>query len=140
MRISPNEIAVADVQGVRQIHKIGTVWTKTSWYQGQTATQISDDTCGVFGVRDPRKASHRRKFFQQAGAKAVVGQWESEIRTSVQMTVSKIKRDALKDGKVDIMKWWIRMTTDVLGNLAFGESLDMVETESVSGRNKLLEA
>ena len=131
MRISPNEIAIADLKAVRDIHKIGTVWTKSSWYQGQTATQISDDTSGVFVVRDPRKASYRRKFFQQAGTKAVVVQWEPEIRALVEMAVSKIKRDASKNGKVDVMRWWLMMTTDVLGCLAFGEPFHMVEKESV---------
>lgn len=83
-------------------------------------------------MRDPKKASHRRKFFQQANTKAALLEWEPKIRSIVEETVAKIKRDALKDGKVDVMKWWMMMTTDVLGSLAFGEPFDIVKNETVS--------
>ena len=83
-------------------------------------------------MRDPKQASHRRKFFQQANTKTALLEWEPKIRSIVGETVAKIKRDALKDGKVDVMKWWVMMTTDVLGSLAFGEPFDIIKNESVS--------
>jgi cytochrome P450 len=132
VRVSPNEVAVADIKANREIHKIGTTFTKSAWYQNQSPTQISDETCGVFGVRDHRKAMQRRKLYQQAGTKATVVQWEPQIRSIVEETVSKIRRDALGKGRVDIMRWWMMMTADVLGSLAFGEPFDIVKTESVS--------
>jgi len=69
-------VAFADIKACKEIHRIGTPFVKNIWYQSQAPTQNSDDTAGVFGVRDLKKAVARRKLFQQAGTKAAVVQWE----------------------------------------------------------------
>ena len=129
VRIGPKEVAVSDSEAHKQIHKIGTHFKKyAGWYQGQSPYQHDDETCGVFGLVDFKKAAYRRKHFQQAGTKAAVLQWEPQVVQTVEQTVSKIKRDALA-GRADVLKWWSMMTTDVIGSLAFGESFQMVEKE-----------
>ena len=132
VRIAPNEVALADTRAIHEVHKVGTTFTKSEWYQNQTATQVSDNTCGVFGVRDQKKASHRRKFFQQANTKAALMEWQPRIRSIVDEAISKIKRDATTKGKADVMKWWMMMTSDVLASLTFGEPFDIVKNETVS--------
>jgi len=102
VRIAPNEVAIAGIHAYREIHKIGTQFIRSPWYQGQFPTQYSDDTCGIFGVRDPKKAIERRKLFQQAGTKTAVLQWEPVIVATVQQAVKKIKRDA-QNGKANVM-------------------------------------
>ena len=129
VRIGPKEVALADSESHKQIHKIGTHFSKyPGWYQGQAPHQYNDETCGVFGLVDFKKAAYRRKHFQQAGTKAAVLQWEPQIVQTVEQTVSKIKRDALA-GRADVLKWWSMMTADVVGSLAFGEPFEMVEKE-----------
>jgi len=130
VRIAPFEVAFGDITAYREIHRIGTPFTKSAWYQEQNPLQYSDDTCGVFGVRDQRKANARRKLFQQAGTKAAVKQWEPIVVDIVRQTVQKIKRDAA-NGVADLMKWWPMMTADVLGTLAFGEPFRVIEKEEV---------
>ncbi len=110
---------------------MGTPFTKGAWYQNQSPTQTSDDTCGIFGVRDNLKARQRRRYFQQAGTKATVIQWEPIIIDIVDAAISKIERDATK-GKADLAKWFTMMAADVLSSLAFGEAFDMVKSEKVS--------
>jgi cytochrome P450 len=133
VRIAPKEVAVADIKACKDIHKIGTKFTKDrSWYQGQSYTQVDDETCGVFGVCDPRKAAHRRKFFQQAGTKAAVVQWEDCIRKLTHLAVAKIKLYAERDGKVDIVRWWMMMMADISSNITFGQSFEILEKETVS--------
>jgi cytochrome P450 len=131
VRIAPNEVAVADIDSHRQIHRIGTPFIKSPWYQNQTPTQFDDDTCGVFGVRDPRKAHARRKLYQQAGTRVAVHGWEPRIVEIVNQAMDKIGKDLKETGKADVFKWFIMMTTDVLGELAFGEPFRMVEKAEV---------
>jgi len=131
VRIGPREIAIADLNAAQQIHKVGTRFRKSEWYQNQTTTQVTDDTCGVFGIRGLAEARRRRKYFQQAGTKAIVMEWEPMIISTIDVTVSKIKRDA-SQGEEDIMKWWTMMTADILGSLAFGEPFRMIEYEQKS--------
>lgn len=131
VRIAPAEISIADISAYREIHKIGTVFQKAPWYQKLSPRQYDDETCAVFGIRDPRKAAARRKLFQQAGTSAAVSDWEPQIVRIIDMTVEKIREDLERKGKADLMKWWYYMTTDVLGTIAFGEDFDMVRTGMV---------
>jgi hypothetical protein len=48
----------------------------------------------------------------------------------VDTAISKIKRDALAS-KADILKWFTFMATDVIGELSFGVSFDMLKQEEV---------
>ncbi|KAJ9606210.1 hypothetical protein H2200_009171 [Cladophialophora chaetospira] len=139
VRIAPNEIAVCDIDAVGQIHRVGTSFTKAAWYQNQSPTQTNDETCGVFGLRDPLKARERRKYFQQAGTKATVVKWEPIIVGIVDAAVSKIKRDAIR-GKADIAKWFTMMAADVISSLAWGEPFDMVKGEKKPQLIKDIEA
>jgi hypothetical protein len=52
------------------------------------------------------------------------------VKEKVQLVVLKIKCDALFE-EADIFKCWTFMTTDVISQLAFSESLNMLEKESV---------
>ncbi len=56
--------------------------------------------------------------------------FEAQIRKKVATAISKINRD-LKVGKADILKWFTFMATDVIGELSFGESFDMLGQEAV---------
>jgi hypothetical protein len=132
VRIAPTEIAIADITAYQQIHKIGTHFIKSPWYQNQVPSQYDDETCGVFGVRDNRKAGQRRRLYQQAGTRAAVRTWEPRFVEIIDLAVEKIKKGAKVNGKVDVFKWIAMMTTDVLGELAFGEPFRMVEREEVS--------
>ena len=121
---------MADIQSYREIHKIGTHFVKGHWYQQQTLIQINDETCGVFGVRDRKKAAARRKLFLQAGTRAAVLECESTMVGLVKLAVEKIKRDAA-NGTVNLVKWWSLMTADILGSLAFGEPFRLVDKKEV---------
>lgn len=119
------------MESCRQIHKIGTQFIKSAWYQDQVPTQYDDETCGVFGIRDPRKAAARRKLYQQAGTRAAVHSWEPRIVEIVYQAMDKIGRDLKLYGKADVFKWFPMMTTDLISELAFGEPFRMVEKEEV---------
>lgn len=131
MRIAPDKIGISDVVAVHEIHRVETPFRKSSWYHKLAAKQADDDSGGVFTIRDPRKASARRKLFLHAGSRGMIRDWEDQVSEIVKMTVAKVKRILKKDGTVDIMKWWEFMTTNIMGMVAFGESFRMVETEKV---------
>lgn len=50
----------------------------------------------------------------------------------VQFTTQRMKTDMKRDGVVNVHKWWILMTSDVIGELSFGESLGLLEIGKVS--------
>jgi cytochrome P450 len=128
VQIAPNEVAVSDLDAFGEIHRIGSGYLKSPWYQ-----QFSpSESPGIFVMIDPKAHAVRRKLFAQAFSKSYLRQnWETVIRSKAEIAVAKIKRDA-QNGGVDILKWWTFLATDVIGHLSFGGSFRMLEQEEVS--------
>ncbi|KAG9381754.1 cytochrome P450 [Pyrenophora tritici-repentis] len=125
VRIAPNQVAVADVAGVSQIHRIGSGFVKSAWYENFVSLTVA----GIFAMRDPVMHGTRRKLFSRAlSNSSLKTNWEPEVRRKVNLAVQKIKQDALGSQKgADIFKWWTLMATDVVTHLSFGESFNMIE-------------
>lgn len=52
-------------------------------------------------------------------------------KRSQKKTVHRIADDLKENGKADVLKWWKFMTSDISGELMFGESWDMLGKEQV---------
>jgi cytochrome P450 len=129
VRIAPNEVAVADMAGVSQIHKIGSGFLKSAFYANLTPTREP----GIFAMRDPHAHAARRKLFARAFSNSSLrANWEVEVRKKAEAAVQRIKQDAsgAQQG-ADILKWWTLLATDVIAHLSFGESFNMLELGQV---------
>ncbi|KAK6208643.1 cytochrome p450 [Colletotrichum tabaci] len=123
VRISPLEVAVADPEGFAAIHKIGAGFLKGPWY---ATTAVGVDP-GIFSMVDPKQHAARRRLFSRAFTGASLRRnWEPVVREKVERAIERIRTDAL-GGTADVLKWWTLMTTDVIAQLSFGESFDMLE-------------
>ncbi|KAF2114292.1 cytochrome P450 [Lophiotrema nucula] len=140
VRIAPREIAIADFDAFRTIHRIGSDFNKGPWYQGQAPGQDSDDNSGVFCVLSNKAASHRRRRFQAAGTRKVVAEWEPQVVELVDLTVHRIQHDLQHRGESDVMKWWTFLASDVTGSLAFGEPFGNVQNGERSALVRDIEA
>ena len=128
VRIAPQEVAVADVAAFSQIHKIGAGFCKSSWYDTITPNRSP----GIFVMRDPhRHAARRRLFAQPFSNSALQKNWAVEIRSRVEIAVSRIREEASR-GDADVLRWWTLMATDLITHLCFGESFRMLEQGKVS--------
>lgn len=128
VRLSPEEVAVADGGAFAQIHKIGSGFNKSPWYDTITPNRSP----GIFTMRDPhRHAARRRLFAQPFSNSALQRHWGAEIRSRVETAVSRIRQDAL-GGEADVLRWWTLMATDLITHLCFGESFRMLEQGKVS--------
>jgi cytochrome P450 len=125
VRISPTEIAVADFDSFREIHKIKSGYLKSPWYQ-------EFGPPGVFSMVDPHQHAKRRQLLARGFSKSYLRQnWEHVVKEKAAMAVGKIRRDAER-GSADVLKWWTFYTTDTVGHLSFGESFRMLEQEEVN--------
>ncbi|CVK86923.1 related to benzoate 4-monooxygenase cytochrome P450 [Fusarium proliferatum] len=123
VRVSPGEVAVSDLEAFSKIHKIGSGFLKSAWYDAVTP----DREPGIFVMRDPHQHAARRRLFARAfSVSSLLANWESEIRQKTELAVNNIKRDAQSTG-ADVFKWWTLMATDVIAHLSFGESFRMLE-------------
>ncbi|CAK7224183.1 hypothetical protein SEUCBS140593_005484 [Sporothrix eucalyptigena] len=123
VRISPEEVAVADPESVAQIHRIGGGFLKGPWYTG---TNNAPEP-GIFAMVNPKDHAQRRRLFAKAFSNTSLRQnWEPTVQEKVKLAVSRIKEEAMQ-GEADMLKWWTLMATDIMAHLSFGESFHMLE-------------
>lgn len=122
VRVSPNAVDVADLAGVQRIHRIKGEFLKSFWY--------TDLLPGVFNVFNTRDIDQHRRFrrllsapISDSGLQAVLPQVETKIR----FAISRMAEEMKSRGAADVLKWWMFMATDIIGELSFGESFRMLE-------------
>ncbi|CAI6332173.1 unnamed protein product [Periconia digitata] len=124
VRLSPDEVAVADLNAFKEIHKIGSGFLKSTWYE----RLANFPKKGMFTMIDPKEYASRRKLLSGSFSKSyLMTHWESTIREKVNLCVSKIKDSATQNGTADVYNWWMLLASDVTAHLAFGESFGMLE-------------
>lgn len=114
-----NKVAVADLPGVSQIHKIGSGFLKSGFYANLTPYQNP----GIFATRGPHAHSARSKQFARIlSDSSLRNNEDAEVRRKVTLAVPRVSRNAAGASKrADVLKWWTLTTTDVIAHLYFGE-------------------
>lgn len=128
VRIAPNEIDFSDVESYQEIHKIGSGFRKSNWYpRFRTAFAAQD----VFSETDAKKHATRRKLLSRPFSKSNLKQnWTDLVNDKASLAVSKIREQA-EAGRCDIFAWWNYYALDVIGQVSFGESFNMLEIGKV---------
>ncbi len=128
VRLAPSEVAVSDPQAFQQIHKIGSGFYKSQWYQDL----VTFERLSLFAMADAKQHAARRKLLARGFSKSYLrSTWEELVRSKIELTVRKM-RDEGRDGRaVDIVKWWTLLATDVSTHLMFGKSFEMIEKGEV---------
>ncbi|KAL4898949.1 hypothetical protein BDW74DRAFT_120642 [Aspergillus multicolor] len=116
VRIGPREIDVADPDAGREIHRMGSGFTKAPFYALLSPGPVDN----IFNFRDARLHSARRKLYARGFTlQSLRNEWEPKVREITKLTVDKIKRDAAK-GNAEVMGWWTLMANEVVCQLTFG--------------------
>lgn len=55
-----------------------------------------------------------------------------QIEAHVDIAIKKMRHAVENDGVVDVAKWFLYLATDVIGELAFGESFHMLDRNEVN--------
>lgn len=135
VRIAPDEAAVTSLPATQIIHKIGSGFNKSSFYDAITAQRRGNEP-GIFSMRGGKPHAARRKLFARPFSQnSLQANWESVIQSKVRLAVSQIRNEAGAEGEADVLKWWTLMATDVIAHLSFGESFRMLELGRVSSRD-----
>lgn len=128
MRISPNEVSVADPKSVSAIHKISSGYNKSPWY----ADAAPFGRPILFSMNDPKLHSVRRKLFARAFSKSYLRHtYESTVHSMTKQVVEKMKTETGSNGTTDVLKWWTFMATDISALLMFGDSFHATENGQV---------
>lgn len=116
VRIGPQEIDVAEPAAGREIHRMGSGFTKAPFYALLSPGPVDN----IFNFRDAKLHAARRKLYARGFTlQSLRNEWEPKVREITKLTVQKIKRDALQ-GEAEVMGWWTLMANEVVCQLTFG--------------------
>ncbi|KAL0930585.1 cytochrome p450 monooxygenase [Colletotrichum truncatum] len=136
VRISPDEVSIADPEGFIAIHRMGSGFNKAKYYQELTGGAKP----GIFTMMNPKTHAARRRLFARAfTASSLRENCEAIVRAKVEMATDRIRSEAI-GGSADIHKWWKFMASDVIGQLCFGESFEMLESGKKNRYVEVLDA
>ncbi|KAI0856087.1 cytochrome P450 [Xylaria cubensis] len=127
VRVGPREVYVSDLEAVQRIFRIKNEFPKSKWY-----LDFNPGVQSVFNT--PDIALHRRfrrllsSPLSESGLKVFLPQIEDKVSLAIQ----RMEEESKTRGVADIYKWWLFMTTDVIGELSFGESFRMLESGKVN--------
>ncbi|KAL8993292.1 MAG: hypothetical protein Q9169_006453 [Polycauliona sp. 2 TL-2023] len=115
-------VDVSECDAVREIHRVRVPFTKSSFYATGGRFQ------SIFSTRDPGFHSKRRRLFGPYFTEISLSSFEPIMTNLVRLAVDGIVQESKESGCVDILKWWTLMAMDVIAELSFGESFDMVRS------------
>jgi cytochrome P450 len=129
VRVSPNEVDFSSVSGAKRIHAFTRPLLKTRMYDLMANMK---GTANVFSTRDIDVHGRHRRLFSSAISESSLKKVEHVIHQRASLAVEKIGLEMKNNGAADVMKWWLFYSTDVIGELTFGESFHMLEQGKVS--------
>lgn len=85
----------------------------------------------MFSTRDPDFHSQRRRLLGPYFTDVSLGAFEAAVTNLVRLAVRGVVEESNRSGYADIFKWWTLMAMDVIAELSFGESFDMIRSGKV---------
>ena len=128
VRVAPDEIDVCDIDIVYDMYKAGSGFLKSEWYDKLTINGVKN----IFSVRDPKSHSRRRRLLSAPLSDSSLQSMHSTIDAKCQLAVQRMQQEMKELGVTDVFKWWYFMSTDLIGELTFGHSFQLLERGKVS--------
>lgn len=127
VRIAPNELSIVDAGATQKLYNHGTKALKTDWYD-----TWNDPSTGPIMFSETNKKMHSflRKRVSSAYSMSALLRYETLIQDSLSLMLEKLRVKADLGEAIDMSKWTNNLAFDVVGTLAYGEALGMLETES----------
>ncbi|KAI1075139.1 cytochrome P450 [Whalleya microplaca] len=120
LRIAPNSVDFTNPDDAQAIHRIKGDFIKGDFYK--------DTRANLFNVQDVEVHRRWRKLLSyplsESGLQTVLPQVEANVRFAIQQMAKEMETR----GAADVFKWWMLMTSDVIGELTFGESFRLLQT------------
>lgn len=130
VRIGSNDLSIRHPEAVNAIYGLGSKCRKADWYD-LTQPMISMQTTRHEAIHDKR-----RRIWSKAFSDKALRDYQEKIQTYQDKLITRI---ASYDGqRVNITKYFNLYSFDVMGDLAFGASFQMLESDQEHWAIKLL--
>ncbi|OAQ70277.1 cytochrome P450 [Pochonia chlamydosporia 170] len=123
VRVGPKEVAVADLDALKTIYSTKETFLKTPFYRHLTAQPVAS----VFSTTDVDDHRRIRRLMAAQMSESSLKWLIPTVTSRVELAIQRMKEELQTRDLVDVFKWGLFMSTDVIGELAFGESFRMLE-------------
>ncbi|KAL4969448.1 cytochrome P450 [Aspergillus stella-maris] len=130
VRVGPSELSIAHPQAVEIIHGQKSKCTKSAWYD------ISRPVISLQTFRDRYLHVARRRIWSAAFSDRQLCGYEQRIRVHRRKLMNYIW--SVEGKLIDMTKWFKLYSFDVMGDLAFGQGFDMLDSSREHWAVKLL--
>ncbi|ORY70424.1 cytochrome protein [Pseudomassariella vexata] len=125
IRIGPTEASIQDLSSVKQIYRVKGEFLKSVFYQ-----KFSPDRHNIFNTLDVNFHRRWRRLLSAPISETGLVAHQPVIEGKIRLAVQRMVEEMEKRGAADVFHWFMCMTTDIIGELSFGESFHMLETGS----------
>ena len=130
VRVGSSDLSITHPKAVDAIYGIGSKCTKTAVYD------ITLPMVSLHSIRVKAQHDRRRRTWSPAFSDKALRGYEERIKTYQNKLLSQL--EAFDGQPVDISKWLTLYSFDVMGDLAFGKSFDMLDASEEHWAIKLL--
>ena len=130
VRIGPNDLSVTDPDGVQVVSAPNSKCTKAQWYSQDSPLTSMHTT------RDRATHDRRRRVWAPAFSDRALRGYETRIQKYNQLMLDQIQKNTGKP--LNMAELFNQYSFDVMGDLAFGRSFDMLTTGETHWAIKLL--
>ncbi|KAI9645797.1 hypothetical protein NHQ30_005231 [Ciborinia camelliae] len=131
VRVGPNELTIIKPEAIKAMLGPGSKCTKSPWYDvvGLPHTNMQLE-------RDRAVHAKRRKVWDRGFSAKALRNYEGRVTSYADELISKL--DASRGKPVNATLWFNYYAFDVIGDLGFGKSFDMLKTGETHHALKLL--
>lgn len=128
MRVGTNEVYFDDVNAKNQIYGVNRVpFVKSPVYHTITMAVAPS----VFSTADVELHKRHRKLLSPQLSESAMQSVFPIVNQRATLALQRMREETNTRGAADIYKWWMFMAADVIGELTFGESFNMLESQKV---------
>ncbi|KAK3380932.1 cytochrome protein [Podospora didyma] len=136
VRIAPGEVDFSDKSAFKQIYNVKSPFRKADWY---TAIAGARQFEHVFTTTDNELHRRFRRLLAGPMSESSLKSMVPLINSRVDLAIEKMKDEMKTRGAADVLKWWMFMATDIIGELSFGTSFQALEAGKKTSYIKDLE-
>ncbi|KAL2751877.1 hypothetical protein ACRALDRAFT_2045118 [Sodiomyces alcalophilus JCM 7366] len=123
VRIGPNQVDINDINAFKTIYSTREVFVKSEWYRVLTGHAVNDS---LFATTDPDVHRRLRRLLSAPLSEAALASSHDLFQRKAKMAVRRMREAMDEKGVADVYMWWMFMATDIIGELTFGKSFDML--------------
>ncbi|KAG6363849.1 hypothetical protein INS49_008952 [Diaporthe citri] len=127
VRVGPNRYSISLPSGVKTIYELGGKYSKSDYYRPLQVADIEQQN--IFSLQDNELHKERRRKVSSLYTMSSMVTYEKAVDEMNSVCIRKMQQFAEQGRLVNIPQWMQYYAFDVIGEITFSKSFDMMENE-----------